>query len=97
LPVLNTLGGRYEERGVVVLAVNAAQSEAQYREFIEASGYAHLTWIRDAHGEVLRRYQVRNLPTTYLLDGQGVVRRALVGYRRDREQVLTEEIESLLQ
>jgi hypothetical protein len=94
---LDALGSEYGERGLVVLAVNVGQPETRYRAFIEDNDYEHLTWIRDARGEAVRRYRVRSLPTAYLVDGEGVIRRVLVGYRKDVKRILAEEIEALLQ
>jgi peroxiredoxin len=97
LPVLNQLGEQYAEQGVTVLALNVDGSEAGYQKFIQSNDYTHLQWARDGSGAIREAYRVRGLPTTYVIDGEGVVRNAFVGYGDEIQEALTTEVESLLE
>jgi hypothetical protein len=81
---------------LVVLAVNIGDSKAKYQEFVKSHRYSHLQWARDSSGEVSDMYQVRGIPLTYILDQEGVIRYAHVGYGDGMATTLAEEIESLL-
>ena len=97
MPVLNQLGEQYAEQGVTVLALNVDGSEASYQEFIQSNDYPHLQWARDGSGAIREAYRVSGLPTTYIIDGEGIVRHAHVGYGGRTQEALTTEVESLLE
>jgi len=47
--------------------------------------------------DLLRLYGVRSIPVTYLLDREGVIRYAHVGFGRGLEKRLADEITLLLE
>jgi len=85
------------EHGVLVLAMNVDGGEAGYQEFIQSNPYPHLHWARDGSGAIREAYRVRGLPTTYIVDGEGTVRYAQVGYGGKMQEALTREVDSLLE
>jgi len=93
---LNKLGQQYAKRGLVILAVNIGESKTGYQKFIKSKNYAYLQWVRDSTREISKLYRVRSIPTTYVLDKEGVIRYAHVGYGSGMEQTFAQEIESLL-
>jgi hypothetical protein len=97
LPALNRLGARYAERWLAILAINVGESRSRYENYIQSQGYAHLHWGRDGSREVVSLYKVRGIPATYILDQEGVVRAAHIGYGASMEEVFAQEIESLLE
>lgn len=97
MPVLDRLAGSHRESGLVVLAVNVGDRGPDYAAYVEESEYEHVRFARDGGSEIARLYAVRSLPTTYLLDREGVIRYAQVGSGRGREKRLTNEIVDLLE
>jgi hypothetical protein len=97
LPVLNQLGEQYSERGVLVLAMNIDGGEKGYQEFIQGNPYPYLHWARDGSGAIRKVYFVRAVPTTYIVDGEGTVRYAQVGYGSGVQEALAQELEALLE
>jgi len=97
LPVLNQLGEQYSERGVLVLAMNIDGGEREYKEFIQSNSYPYLHWARDGSGAVREAYYVRGIPATFIVDGEGIVRYAQVGYGSGMEDVLAHKLDSLLE
>jgi hypothetical protein len=97
LPVLNDLASRYGKQGLVVLAVNVERNRKGYQNYIESNHLPYLRWSRDGTGEISKAYAVRGLPTAYVLDVEGVIHSAHVGYGGGMERVFRREIESLLQ
>lgn len=57
------------ERDVAVLAVNVGESKSRVQKFMEEKGFTFPVLL-DKEMEVSRRYQIRGLPTTFLLDEQ---------------------------
>ena len=97
MPVLNLLAEQYSERGVLVLALNIDGGESGYKEFIEGNPYPHLRWARDGSGAIRDAYGVRAVPTTFIVDGEGIVRYAQVGYGSGMQEVLAQELDALLE
>lgn len=97
MPVLDRLGGSYRESGLIVLAIDVGDREPDYAAHIEENGYEHVRFARDGKGEIARLYGVRSIPVTYLLDREGVIRYAHVGFGRGLEKRLADEITLLLE
>ncbi|MEB1807445.1 MAG: thiol-disulfide oxidoreductase ResA [Bacillaceae bacterium] len=68
----------YKEKGVEILAVNVDEPELSVRRFVERYGLSFPIPI-DRGTEVLQRYGVVPLPTTFLIDKDGVVTRIITG------------------
>ncbi|MCB9422286.1 MAG: TlpA family protein disulfide reductase [Ardenticatenaceae bacterium] len=84
MPGINAFYERHQEEGLVVLAVNAKESESLVRPFIEASGFTFPVLL-DPAGSVVNQYQIRSFPTTLIIDRDGVVRHIQVGMISEQE------------
>ena len=70
---------KYRAKGVVFLGVNIQQDDwDDAYEFLKAFGISYPA-VRDATGEIARRYQVFGLPTTCFIDKNGIIRSNYVG------------------
>ncbi|MBW7901417.1 MAG: TlpA family protein disulfide reductase [Rhodocyclaceae bacterium] len=69
---------RHREAGLTVLAINAGQDRATAGAFAEKIGVTYPVLL-DESSEIARRYGVVGLPTTFFVDGGGVVRGKIVG------------------
>lgn len=78
MPALQQINNQYQERGFTVLAVNLRQETAQVSPFVKDLGLTFPVLL-DLDGQVARRYRVRALPTTFLVDRSGVIRETIVG------------------
>lgn len=63
---------KYNSKGFEVLSVSVDNNQEKWLEAIEADG---LTWtqVRDTDKEVGKLYAIQNIPTTLLLDKEGVI------------------------
>jgi peroxiredoxin len=84
MPGINNFYEAHRDDGLVVLAVNAQESESQVRPFIEASGFTFPVLL-DPAGSVVNQYQVHSFPTTIIIDRDGVVRHIQVGMISEEE------------
>jgi peroxiredoxin len=96
MPALQKVYEDYHDQGVEILGVNAANSDKEADARAKAAGWG-LTFplLLDFTGEVSRQYQIQSLPTTFFIDGQGVVRNVVVGGPMS-EALLRIEVEKLL-
>lgn len=60
-------------KGLVILAVNIGESPSQVRGFMQESQLSFPVLL-DESGEVAEQYGVRGIPTTILVDGEGITR-----------------------
>jgi len=68
----------YEDRSVVVLAVNLREPEDHVRGFVEKANM-NFPVLLDLSGDVANNYKVQAIPTTLVIDRSGVIRARIVG------------------
>lgn len=79
MPVLDGLGKRYGAEGFVVVGVNKDTGEAEAKRFLERVPVS-FTLVRDADDAVAKAFDVKAMPSGYLVDRKGVVRYVHRGY-----------------
>ena len=89
MPDINAFYETHQAEGLVVLAVNAKESESLVRPFIDANGFTFPVLL-DPAGSIVNQYQVRSFPTTVIIDRDGVVRHIQVG------MISAEELEAVV-
>lgn len=78
MPELDALAHEYRDTGFRVLAVNVLEEPDAIQRFGEELGLG-LPLLVDRSGEVYKAYNVQGLPTSYLIDAEGVIRDVRVG------------------
>ncbi|OPX00430.1 MULTISPECIES: peroxiredoxin family protein [Geobacillus] len=81
MPDMQKFYERYKDEGVEIVAVNLTQSERQPEHvgrFIQEYGIT-FTVLLDEKGEVYRQYQAQAIPTSYLIDSKGIIRKKMIG------------------
>lgn len=76
MKLIDTLRQRYPK--LAVLAVNAGQDKATVAAFMKKIGVGYPAAL-DESSKIARSYGVVGLPTTFLIDGRGVVRGKIIG------------------
>ncbi|MBU6333535.1 MAG: TlpA family protein disulfide reductase [Chloroflexi bacterium] len=84
MPVLQRTHDAYRDRGVTVVAVNLREDPATVRAFV-AEQALDMPIALDPDGLVADRYLVKNLPVSFLIDRDGVIRERHLGPLRDRD------------
>jgi peroxiredoxin len=78
LPALQSAYQRFRDQGVVLLGVNLKENVETIQNFTTQFGLTY-PLLLDRDGAVSERYQVRGIPTTVIVDADGVVRARHVG------------------
>jgi len=68
----------YKSQGLVILAVNMRQNKATVEKIVEQLD-APYEFLLDTNGEVADSYGVNALPTSFIVDRQGVLRTRILG------------------
>lgn len=78
LPALNVLRNELSDQGFEVLAINLDDSPAEGLEFLEEIPVDYPTLFDNS--ETAAAYQLRGMPTAYLIDREGNLRAQHVGF-----------------
>ncbi|MDM8528677.1 TlpA disulfide reductase family protein [Anaerolineales bacterium HSG24] len=78
LPDINTFYEAHQDKGFVVLAINAKENINTVDDFIQAREFKFPVLL-DSDGVLMRHYTVRSLPTTFILDRDGIIRHTQSG------------------
>jgi cytochrome c biogenesis protein CcmG, thiol:disulfide interchange protein DsbE len=96
LPAWEALARKYSSKGVVFLAVNIDTEPAKGKEFIKEAGLRTMRAVYDPQGATVKSYDPPTMPTTYVIDGHGIVRHRHAGYRKGDARKLAAHIDELL-
>jgi len=75
---MQALHDLYNNRGFQVVAVNIQEDKETVEPFIKEYGISFPIWM-DLDGAVTGLYGVHSIPTTYLVNGEGLVVGRLIG------------------
>lgn len=95
LPWLQGLRRDLRPLGFEVLAVNVDEDAADARRFLKRYPVSYPV-IGDARGVIAALYDVRDMPSSYLIDRKGVVRHVHRGFNREDAARLRQQVEALL-
>jgi cytochrome c biogenesis protein CcmG, thiol:disulfide interchange protein DsbE len=82
MPVLDELARRYQGKGVEVVAVSVDEDRGAAEQFLKRKKRWALTLGHDPNGAVPNRLQPPKMPTSYLIDRQGILREVNAGFER---------------
>lgn len=95
MPSLNQLQQRLHGRRFKVVAVNIGEGRARIQQFL-AMAPVDFTIVRDTESMVMKAWHVRMLPSSFLIDQDGVMRYQLVGDANWNDTALQAPIFELL-
>lgn len=80
LPMLDDLAKRLRSKGVEILAVSVDEQRSNVDKFLETRGRWSLTIAHDPKGQIADLLQPAKMPTSYMVDRQGVIRYVNLGF-----------------
>jgi len=78
MPEMEELYQEYKDKDVAIIGVDLRESESSVKSFVEENGYSW-TFVIDSTGEVARDYMVTLIPSSFFIDGDGIIRALQVG------------------
>ena len=94
LPHIQKVHEKYQDQGLVVLAISTDRQKSKVPPFVEKNGYTFPVLLAD--GKVETAYQVRGIPVVYLIDRTGVIRYHKEGFSPGSEKDFARWVEELL-
>ncbi len=97
MPRLQELHTAYRDRGLSIVAVEAARDTERAKRFIADQGISFLCLEdRDENPVVTGLFGVHAFPTSFILDSSGKIMYYHLGFDEGDEKKIAEEIEALL-
>jgi peroxiredoxin len=87
--------GVWADRGVVIAAVNIGESASLARSFMDEFGF-EFEILLDSETQTAAKYSVRAIPTTFFIDGDGIIKDIKVGTFSNRSEIET-KLQSLIE
>lgn len=94
-PLLNKLHEKLKAQGFEVVAINLDEDKANAEKFLKEFPVS-FTVLRDAKAEWADQFVVESMPTSFIIDKQGVVQNIHHGFAKDDIKELEEKITKLL-
>lgn len=95
MPVLETFYGKYQDLGVSVWGVNVEQESQAGRDFLADLTLTFPIFF-DETNTISATYQVEAMPTTVIVDRDGLVRYSFKGYKPGYEKKYAKAIKKLI-
>ncbi len=78
MPDIQQVYEAYQDRGFVVLGINVGENEQSAEPFVKDAGVT-FPILMDRDALVMRTYRMRGLPSSILIDSEGVIRTIHIG------------------
>lgn len=95
MPFLNALRNQLSDKGFEIIAVNVDEDTDQAKAFLAEMPVDYPN-LFDAAGHCPRDFEVKAMPSSYLIDRRGTLRAVHLGFREGDQTSLRQQIEALL-
>lgn len=94
-PWMNNLKTQYQTQGLSIISINLDHSRALAEEFLTQVP-ANFPIIFDPKGLIARKYKLKGMPSSFIVNRQGQIVSAHVGFNQVKKQSYESEIQALL-
>jgi peroxiredoxin len=96
MPALRTLYGKHRDQGFVVVGVNKDVGAGEAERFLRRFPVS-FPLVADADDAVAKAFDVKTMPSGYLIDRTGTVRHVYRGFTGESEAALARDVQALLE
>ena len=96
LPVLDDLARRFKGQELEIIAVSIDEEKGPAEQFLQRRKDWALTLAHDPAGTIPDRLQPPKMPTSYLIDRQGILRHVNAGFERGDAAKLEAQLRDIL-
>jgi peroxiredoxin len=94
-PFMNAMTQEFRERGLQIVGINVDEQADAARTFLQ-NHPADFRILADATGVCPKSFKVMGMPSSYLIDRNGVIRYVHIGFRPGETGELRKQVEKLL-
>jgi thiol-disulfide isomerase/thioredoxin len=95
-PVFDAIQRELGDRGLAVIGVNVDVERARAEKFLAAHSVTFVQAVEAQIGDCARAFDVAGMPTSFVVDADGVVRRVHRGFRRGEIEATRRMLADLL-
>jgi len=95
MPLLDDMATRLKKNGVVIIAVSVDEDKESAKTFLGSRPSWSLTVAHDPEGKVPEILRPAKMPTSYVLDGEGIIRYVNEGFERGDLKTLEARLKAL--
>ena len=95
-PWMNELDARYRDSGLMIVAVNVDKRRDDALRFLREVP-ARFTVVFDEEGKTPAAFDVKGMPSSYLIDREGRVAAVEEGFHEERAKAIEQRIRALLE
>lgn len=95
-PWMDQMHERYKDEGLTIIAVSVDKKVAPIEKFIALLQPGFMI-AHDPGGDTAKAYQLRGMPTSFLIDRKGRIVQVHIGFRRKNQDKREDEIRELLE
>ena len=86
MPYLQEIYNEWSEAELILLAINIGESSAKVKEFMQSHSLS-LPVLLDTNQDIAQEYNIRYIPTTFLIDRKGIIQATKVGAFSSRREI----------
>ena len=86
MPYIQQIYDEWQERGLVLLAINIGESSSQAAEFMQQHNLSFPVLL-DREGNIAQKYNIRGIPTTFFIDRDGIIQDIRIGAFQNKEEI----------
>jgi thiol-disulfide isomerase/thioredoxin len=94
-PFLNEIHQQLKDKGLQIIAINMDENIEDAQAFLEKVP-AKFTIMTDATTQCAKDFDVKAMPSSYLVDRKGIIHKVHLGFRSDDTKELRAVVENLL-
>ena len=95
MPLLDEMAGRLKEKGVQIIAVSVDEDKESAQTFLSSRPSWSLTVAHDPKGKLPAVLQPGKMPSSYVVDADGIIRYVNEGFERGDLKVLEKRLVAL--
>lgn len=95
-PWMNDMQHQYAEQGLMILSINVDAKKTLAEQFLQQTP-AEFPILYDSKGELAKQFKLRGMPSSYLINRNGELVSAHVGFNDNKKQLYQREILELLE
>ncbi|MER2491952.1 TlpA disulfide reductase family protein [Catenovulum sediminis] len=94
-PWMNDMQNKYQDKGFTVIAVTVDADKTLAEQFLQEVP-ANFPIVYDTESQIAQSYQLKGMPSSYLIDKNGQLRYVHVGFLTAKKKQYEDEIKGLL-
>ncbi len=95
MPLLDEMAGRLKQKGVQIIAVSVDEDKESAQTFLGSRPSWSLTVAHDPKGKLPEALQPGKMPSSYVVDAEGIIRYVNEGFERGDLKVLEKRLVAL--